>query len=41
MRRRRINLTKESLSKYFVKIRRIFLSRKKIYLRTQIEEEYD
>jgi len=41
MRRRRINLKKESLSKYFVKIRRIFLSRKKIYLRTHIEEEYD
>ena len=41
MRRRRINLTRESLSKLFVKIRRIFLSRKKIYLERHIEEEYD
>jgi hypothetical protein len=42
MRRRRINLTKGSLPKSFVKIRRKYMKiAKKYYAPTYINEEYD
>ena len=41
MRRRRINLTRESLSKWFVKIRRTFFRREKPYRKKYTNEEYD
>lgn len=40
MRRRRINLTKESLSKWFVKMRRRYLNMKKWNEKT-INNEFD
>jgi hypothetical protein len=42
MRRRRINLTKEFMSKWFVKIRRKYRkAAMKYYAPTHINEEYD